>query len=52
MLSSLVERLPLLSRRGPLDAQLTAVTADSRRVKPGMLFAAIEGTAADGHSFI
>ena len=31
---------------------ITGLTADSRRVKPGMLFAAIPGTALDGRDFI
>ncbi|MFW6347287.1 MAG: UDP-N-acetylmuramoyl-L-alanyl-D-glutamate--2,6-diaminopimelate ligase [Cyclonatronaceae bacterium] len=30
----------------------TGVTADSRRVKPGYIFAAIDGYTADGHAFI
>jgi len=52
MLSSMVDRLPLVARKGPQDAKLTAVTADSRRVEPGTLFAAIVGSTADGHRFI
>lgn len=31
---------------------LTGVTADSRRVQPGMAFVAIAGTRVDGHRFI
>jgi len=31
---------------------LRGVTADSRRAGPGMLFCAVEGSAADGHGFV
>ncbi len=31
---------------------LTGITADSRQVRPGMLYAALPGTRADGRSFI
>jgi UDP-N-acetylmuramoyl-L-alanyl-D-glutamate--2,6-diaminopimelate ligase len=31
---------------------LRGVTADSRRVEPGMLFCAVEGSVADGHRFV
>jgi len=31
---------------------ITGVTADSRRVQPGALFCAVEGTVADGHGFV
>lgn len=34
------------------DPAITGVTADSRRVTPGMLFVAIPGTRADGSAFI
>ncbi|MBI1405961.1 MAG: UDP-N-acetylmuramoyl-L-alanyl-D-glutamate--2,6-diaminopimelate ligase [Caulobacter sp.] len=34
------------------DPEITGVTADSRKVKPGFLFAALPGSRADGRSFI
>ncbi len=34
------------------DPVITAVTLDSRRVTPGVLFAAAPGTRADGHAFL
>lgn len=34
------------------DIPLTGLTADSRQVRPGFLFAAIPGTVADGAAFI
>ena len=39
--------------RGALsEAELTAVTTDSRTIEPGCLFAAIPGARVDGHDFI
>ena len=34
------------------DVEITGVTADSRKVKPGFLFAALPGSKADGRTFI
>lgn len=34
------------------ETEITGMTADSRRVKPGYLFAALKGTATDGRKFI
>ncbi|MBE7219773.1 MAG: UDP-N-acetylmuramoyl-L-alanyl-D-glutamate--2,6-diaminopimelate ligase, partial [Caulobacteraceae bacterium] len=46
-------RLSQLVRRDlPVDPEITAVTADSRRAGPGVLFAALPGTKADGRAFI
>ena len=38
--------------QGTGDVDLSGVTADSRAVKPGMLFAALSGSKADGSRFI
>jgi len=37
---------------GAPDVEITGLTADSRRVKPGYLFAALEGVAQDGRAYI
>ncbi len=37
---------------GERDPVIAGVTADSRKVKPGYLFAALPGAAADGRAFI
>ncbi|MBP0615251.1 UDP-N-acetylmuramoyl-L-alanyl-D-glutamate--2,6-diaminopimelate ligase [Jiella mangrovi] len=37
---------------GDADPQIAAITADSRQVKPGALFAALPGTKADGTAFV
>lgn len=34
------------------DLEITGLTADSRRVEPGFLFAALKGVAADGRDYI
>jgi UDP-N-acetylmuramoyl-L-alanyl-D-glutamate--2,6-diaminopimelate ligase len=46
-------RLSDITRRDyDADPAITGVTADSRRVKPGYLFAALPGSRADGRTFI
>ena len=37
---------------GNLDVEVTALTDDSRLVKPGSLFIAVKGEHVDGHAFI
>ena len=37
---------------GDFDSCVSGVEFDSRRIKPGFLFIAINGTAVDGHNFI
>jgi UDP-N-acetylmuramoyl-L-alanyl-D-glutamate--2,6-diaminopimelate ligase len=41
----------LVRRELAVDPDITGVTADSRKVKPGFLFAALPGSRADGASF-
>ena len=41
----------LVKRHLGVDPEITGVTADSRRVKPGFLFAALPGVTADGATF-
>jgi UDP-N-acetylmuramoyl-L-alanyl-D-glutamate--2,6-diaminopimelate ligase len=46
-------RLSELVRRDlDADPEITGVTADSRKVKPGFLFAALPGSKVDGRQFI
>jgi UDP-N-acetylmuramoyl-L-alanyl-D-glutamate--2,6-diaminopimelate ligase len=42
----------LVERRGALPESVTAITDDSRRVRPGALFVAVRGSARDGHAFL
>jgi UDP-N-acetylmuramoyl-L-alanyl-D-glutamate--2,6-diaminopimelate ligase len=42
----------VVRRELAVDPEITGVTADSRKVKPGYLFAALPGSTANGESFI
>jgi UDP-N-acetylmuramoyl-L-alanyl-D-glutamate--2,6-diaminopimelate ligase len=42
----------VMRRDVAVDPEITGVTADSRQVRPGYLFAALPGAKADGRSFI
>jgi UDP-N-acetylmuramoyl-L-alanyl-D-glutamate--2,6-diaminopimelate ligase len=45
-------RLSILVRRDlAIDPEIVGVTADSRRVRPGFLFAALPGSKVDGQAF-
>ncbi len=52
ILRDLVSNLAKVTVAGSLDADVHAITASSREVAPGMIFAAIRGTTLDGHRFI
>ncbi|MBC8126050.1 MAG: UDP-N-acetylmuramoyl-L-alanyl-D-glutamate--2,6-diaminopimelate ligase [Gloeobacteraceae cyanobacterium ES-bin-144] len=52
ILRDLVKCLPRITASGPLDVDVSALTASSRDAGPGMLFAAIRGTSINGHAFI
>ncbi len=52
-LSDLLDGIPLaFTRTGWSEPDVTAVTADSREVKPGTLFVAVRGGTVDGHRFV
>ncbi|HEY2177367.1 MAG TPA: Mur ligase family protein, partial [Caulobacteraceae bacterium] len=49
----MMARLSALVRRDlAVDPEITGVTADSRRVRPGFLFAALPGSKSDGRTFV
>ncbi len=50
-LSALLAGMDIVSRNAP-EMEITGVAYDSRTVKPGNLFVAIAGLAADGNRFI
>src|SRR5688572_22824695 len=51
-LSQILDHLPRVRPFGPLEGEITGLTADSREVGPGVLFAALRGGSVDGHAFI
>jgi UDP-N-acetylmuramoyl-L-alanyl-D-glutamate--2,6-diaminopimelate ligase len=52
ILRDLVSCLSRVTVAGSLDSEVHAITASSREVTPGVIFAAIRGTSLDGHRFI
>ncbi len=52
LLKNLLYKIPLLATSGNMDAEVTSMIMDSRRVSPGCLFIALRGTVTDGHAFI
>jgi len=51
-LKDLLQGLEILELCADPELEITGVSYDSRRVKPGELFVAVTGFAADGHRFI
>lgn len=51
-LARLLREVVPLAVEGPADADVTAVTADSRQVSRGSMFVAISGFTHDGHTFV
>jgi len=52
ILKQLAASLPRVTASGPMDAEIHSLTASSKEVGPGAVFAAIRGSAIDGHRFI
>lgn len=51
-LRKLLEKMEFELLQGDLDTDVEDLAYDSRKVKDGMLFVAIEGTVSDGHRYI
>ena len=51
-LRELLRGIEVLSATADLDSEVPGVSHDSRTVRPGDLFVAMRGFAADGHAFI
>lgn len=51
-LSRLVDRFPVVERRGALDPEISRVCYDSRTAGPDALFVAVAGDHVDGHDYI
>jgi UDP-N-acetylmuramoyl-L-alanyl-D-glutamate--2,6-diaminopimelate ligase len=51
-LSTLVHHLGSMGTYNFCDVEITGITNDSRKVRPGYLYVAIKGYKTDGHNFI
>ncbi len=51
-IENLINGLRVKEVAGPIDKELSAITADSRQAREGGLFVAVRGVTVDGHSFI
>jgi len=51
-LKKLIEKCNIIAIRGNEEAEVTAITSDSRTVTQGSLFIAVEGIFTDGHAYI
>lgn len=51
-LSKLLERQQYELLQGSIETEIADIAYDSRKIRPGMLFVAIDGTVVDGHKFI
>ncbi|MCK6549338.1 UDP-N-acetylmuramoyl-L-alanyl-D-glutamate--2,6-diaminopimelate ligase [Myxococcota bacterium] len=51
-LEEIIRGIAITDRRGRFETDITGLTTDSRRVKPGELFIAVRGLSKDGHDFI
>jgi len=51
-LASLLAEVPVLEVRGDAGVRVTGISYDSRDVRPGHLFVALEGVHTDGHRFV
>ncbi|PJJ80339.1 UDP-N-acetylmuramoyl-L-alanyl-D-glutamate--2,6-diaminopimelate ligase [Mucilaginibacter auburnensis] len=51
-LSDILKGVPFTELQGSADVEISAVVFDSRKVVPGCLFVAVQGTVVDGHDYI
>jgi UDP-N-acetylmuramoyl-L-alanyl-D-glutamate--2,6-diaminopimelate ligase len=52
ILKNLLERMEFVCSQGRLDAEITTLVYDSRKVEAGSVFVCIAGAVSDGHDFI
>ena len=51
-LKDIISKIDNCQLFGTGDVEITAITADSRKVTPGTLFVAVKGFSSDGHAYI
>ncbi len=51
-INTILDKIEIQQLLGSTEQEVKNITLDSRKVQPGTLFAAIRGTATDGHAFI
>jgi len=51
-LQELLDPLDVVRTSGDLQTEVVSITEDSRAVRPGSVFVAIQGTQQDGHNFV
>jgi UDP-N-acetylmuramoyl-L-alanyl-D-glutamate--2,6-diaminopimelate ligase len=51
-LKDLIKGMDMTGCRGNMDTEIRGIAYNSKKVNPGYMFAAVKGTAMDGHSFI
>jgi UDP-N-acetylmuramoyl-L-alanyl-D-glutamate--2,6-diaminopimelate ligase len=52
LLQDVLYKVAIRSVAGNTSVEVNDIQNDSRKIKPGGLFVAVKGTAADGHQFI
>lgn len=51
-LDEIIKGIQITDRKGALDIEISGLTADSRKVRPGSVFVAVRGLSKDGHQYI
>jgi UDP-N-acetylmuramoyl-L-alanyl-D-glutamate--2,6-diaminopimelate ligase len=52
ILQELLVPFDVVKTSGDLQSEVVSITEDSRAVRPGSVFVAIQGTQQDGHNFV
>ncbi len=52
ILQELLDSFDVVKTSGDLQSEVVSITEDSRMVRPGSVFVAIQGTQQDGHDFV
>lgn len=52
LLSTLIKRIGVMRIEGNMDPDIRGIAYDSRKVRPGFVFVAVEGFKTDGHHFV